>query len=159
MSPPPEKNPGYAHACTSNEMLNSGEMEWCTLHLQMSTMPGLPTRPCFFDIDLDTTTGQVLGLMWSTPWMDSSILSLVQSLFQSLFQLCLIHAPHILPFLHPPLILIIFSTDLFWSLSCLPSSHIPHPISYSSQTLHTIYYSRFRTIFHTFRLFCSRTFR
>uniref|UniRef100_A0A803KLY3 Formate--tetrahydrofolate ligase n=1 Tax=Chenopodium quinoa TaxID=63459 RepID=A0A803KLY3_CHEQI len=28
----------------------------------MSTMPGLPTRPCFFDIDLDTTTGKVIGL-------------------------------------------------------------------------------------------------
>ncbi|KAI3834627.1 hypothetical protein MKW92_034633 [Papaver armeniacum] len=28
----------------------------------MSTMPGLPTRPCFFDIDVDTTTGRVLGL-------------------------------------------------------------------------------------------------
>ncbi|KAJ1385814.1 P-loop containing nucleoside triphosphate hydrolase [Sesbania bispinosa] len=28
----------------------------------MSTMPGLPTRPCFYDIDLDTTTGKVIGL-------------------------------------------------------------------------------------------------
>lgn len=28
----------------------------------MSTMPGLPTRPCFYDIDLDTTTGRVIGL-------------------------------------------------------------------------------------------------
>ncbi|KAL9233617.1 hypothetical protein vseg_008589 [Gypsophila vaccaria] len=28
----------------------------------MSTMPGLPTRPCFFDIDIDTTTGRVIGL-------------------------------------------------------------------------------------------------
>lgn len=28
----------------------------------MSTMPGLPTRPCFYDIDLNTTTGQVIGL-------------------------------------------------------------------------------------------------
>ncbi|XP_074292598.1 formate--tetrahydrofolate ligase [Silene latifolia] len=28
----------------------------------MSTMPGLPTRPCFFDIDLDTSTGRVIGL-------------------------------------------------------------------------------------------------
>eukprot|EP00262_Sarcandra_glabra_P002880 TRINITY_DN13276_c0_g1_i1.p1 TRINITY_DN13276_c0_g1~~TRINITY_DN13276_c0_g1_i1.p1 ORF type:complete len:637 (-),score=140.91 TRINITY_DN13276_c0_g1_i1:143-2053(-) len=28
----------------------------------MSTMPGLPTRPCFFDIDIDTATGKVLGL-------------------------------------------------------------------------------------------------
>ncbi|KAJ7009506.1 10-formyltetrahydrofolate synthetase [Populus alba x Populus x berolinensis] len=25
----------------------------------MSTMPGLPTRPCFYDIDLDTATGKV----------------------------------------------------------------------------------------------------
>ena len=30
----------------------------------MSTMPGLPTRPCFYDIDLDTTTGKVIGLSW-----------------------------------------------------------------------------------------------
>jgi formyltetrahydrofolate synthetase len=29
---------------------------------KMSTMPGLPTRPVFFDIDLDQETGQVLGL-------------------------------------------------------------------------------------------------
>ncbi|KAM4865615.1 monofunctional C1-tetrahydrofolate synthase, mitochondrial isoform 1-T2 [Thomomys bottae] len=28
----------------------------------MSTMPGLPTRPCFYDIDLDTATEQVQGL-------------------------------------------------------------------------------------------------
>lgn len=28
----------------------------------MSTMPGLPTRPCFFDIDVDFSTGKVLGL-------------------------------------------------------------------------------------------------
>ncbi|KAL8259945.1 hypothetical protein R6Q59_027898 [Mikania micrantha] len=28
----------------------------------MSTMPGLPTRPCFYDIDLDTVTGKVKGL-------------------------------------------------------------------------------------------------
>ncbi|XP_076896583.1 formate--tetrahydrofolate ligase-like [Bidens hawaiensis] len=28
----------------------------------MSTMPGLPTRPCFYDIDLDTATGMVKGL-------------------------------------------------------------------------------------------------
>ncbi|KAK1158869.1 C-1-tetrahydrofolate synthase, cytoplasmic-like isoform X2 [Acipenser oxyrinchus oxyrinchus] len=28
----------------------------------MSTMPGLPTRPCFYDIDLDPTTEQVNGL-------------------------------------------------------------------------------------------------
>ncbi|XP_025977953.2 monofunctional C1-tetrahydrofolate synthase, mitochondrial isoform X2 [Dromaius novaehollandiae] len=28
----------------------------------MSTMPGLPTRPCFYDIDLDPTTEQVKGL-------------------------------------------------------------------------------------------------
>lgn len=28
----------------------------------MSTMPGLPTRPCFYDIDLDTATGKVVGL-------------------------------------------------------------------------------------------------
>jgi formyltetrahydrofolate synthetase len=28
----------------------------------MSTMPGLPTRPAFFDIDLDPDTGKVMGL-------------------------------------------------------------------------------------------------
>jgi len=29
---------------------------------EISTMPGLPTRPAFMDIDIDTQTGQVLGL-------------------------------------------------------------------------------------------------
>ncbi len=29
---------------------------------EMSTMPGLPTRPAFFDVDLDLETGQVIGL-------------------------------------------------------------------------------------------------
>ncbi|KAG9139293.1 hypothetical protein Leryth_011294 [Lithospermum erythrorhizon] len=28
----------------------------------MSTMPGLPTRPCFYEIDIDTETGRVIGL-------------------------------------------------------------------------------------------------
>jgi len=28
----------------------------------MSTMPGLPTRPCFYDIDLDPVTEDVFGL-------------------------------------------------------------------------------------------------
>ncbi|CAI7798882.1 unnamed protein product [Closterium sp. NIES-53] len=28
----------------------------------MSTMPGLPTRPCFYDIDIDTATGNIIGL-------------------------------------------------------------------------------------------------
>lgn len=28
----------------------------------MSTMPGLPTRPCIYDIDLDLQTGDVHGL-------------------------------------------------------------------------------------------------
>ncbi len=29
---------------------------------EMQTMPGLPTRPCFYDVDLDPITGQVHGL-------------------------------------------------------------------------------------------------
>jgi formyltetrahydrofolate synthetase len=29
----------------------------------MSTMPGLPTRPAFYDIDIDLETGRVVGLM------------------------------------------------------------------------------------------------
>jgi len=28
----------------------------------MSTMPGLPTRPCFYDIDIDFKTGKIMGL-------------------------------------------------------------------------------------------------
>ncbi|KXZ51232.1 hypothetical protein GPECTOR_13g719 [Gonium pectorale] len=28
----------------------------------MMTMPGLPTRPCFYDIDLDLATGKIVGL-------------------------------------------------------------------------------------------------
>ncbi|KAK9798919.1 hypothetical protein WJX73_000128 [Symbiochloris irregularis] len=29
---------------------------------EMMMMPGLPTRPCFYDIDVDTETGKVIGL-------------------------------------------------------------------------------------------------
>lgn len=29
---------------------------------EISTMPGLPTRPCFFDIDIDTSSEEVNGL-------------------------------------------------------------------------------------------------
>jgi formyltetrahydrofolate synthetase len=29
---------------------------------KMSTMPGLPTRPAFYDVDLDLETGRVVGL-------------------------------------------------------------------------------------------------
>jgi formyltetrahydrofolate synthetase len=28
----------------------------------MSTMPGLPTRPGYYDVDLDPSTGRVVGL-------------------------------------------------------------------------------------------------
>jgi formyltetrahydrofolate synthetase len=28
----------------------------------MSTMPGLPTRPAYYDIDIDLETGRILGL-------------------------------------------------------------------------------------------------
>lgn len=28
----------------------------------ISKMPGLPTRPCFYDMDLDTENGQIEGL-------------------------------------------------------------------------------------------------
>jgi len=30
--------------------------------MQMPTIPGLPTRPCFYDIDLNTESGEVIGL-------------------------------------------------------------------------------------------------
>lgn len=36
-------------------------MKICFL-AQMSTMPGLPTRPCFFDIDIDPETEEIVGL-------------------------------------------------------------------------------------------------
>ena len=29
---------------------------------KMSTMPGLPTRPAFFDVDIDLETGRIVGL-------------------------------------------------------------------------------------------------
>ena len=29
---------------------------------EMSTMPGLPTRPVYYDVDLDLETGKVIGL-------------------------------------------------------------------------------------------------
>ncbi|KAJ1855463.1 hypothetical protein LPJ76_003226, partial [Coemansia sp. RSA 638] len=28
----------------------------------MQTLPGLPTRPCFYNIDIDAKTGDILGL-------------------------------------------------------------------------------------------------
>jgi len=28
----------------------------------MSTMPGLPTRPVYYDIDIDVETGRIVGL-------------------------------------------------------------------------------------------------
>jgi formyltetrahydrofolate synthetase len=28
----------------------------------MSTMPGLPTRPAYYDIDIDLESGRILGL-------------------------------------------------------------------------------------------------
>ena len=28
----------------------------------LKTMPGLPTRPCFYEIDLDSTTGDIHGV-------------------------------------------------------------------------------------------------
>ncbi len=28
----------------------------------MSTMPGLPTRPAYYDIDIDFETGRIIGL-------------------------------------------------------------------------------------------------
>lgn len=40
------------------------EYNFILLFPQMSTMPGLPTRPCFYDIDLDPVTEQVKGLFW-----------------------------------------------------------------------------------------------
>jgi methylenetetrahydrofolate dehydrogenase (NADP+)/methenyltetrahydrofolate cyclohydrolase/formyltetrahydrofolate synthetase len=29
---------------------------------EMRTMPGLPTRPVFYDVDVDLNTGKVVGL-------------------------------------------------------------------------------------------------
>lgn len=29
---------------------------------EITKMPGLPTRPCIYDIDLNTTTGEIEGL-------------------------------------------------------------------------------------------------
>ena len=45
--------------------LNFGLLRFttCEQHFQqMSTMPGLPTRPCIYDIDLNLETGDVEGL-------------------------------------------------------------------------------------------------
>jgi len=41
--------------------------QWTLVYImcvQMPTMPGLPTRPCFYDIDLNLDTEQVEGLFW-----------------------------------------------------------------------------------------------
>lgn len=45
-------------------LLHLQESNLVSLFPQMSTMPGLPTRPCFYDIDLDPVTEQVKGLFW-----------------------------------------------------------------------------------------------
>jgi len=51
--------------CVSNQSVNTGaNVVWCGC-VQMPTMPGLPTRPCFYDIDLNLESEQVEGLFWS----------------------------------------------------------------------------------------------
>ncbi|KAF7251871.1 C-1-tetrahydrofolate synthase, cytoplasmic [Varanus komodoensis] len=51
---PPPKEEGAVEVMLSGDIL--------IMALVMSTMPGLPTRPCFYDIDLDPVTGEVIGL-------------------------------------------------------------------------------------------------
>lgn len=45
-----------------NVLMSLGLFWFCP---QMSTMPGLPTRPCFYDIDLDPVTEEITGLFWA----------------------------------------------------------------------------------------------
>jgi formyltetrahydrofolate synthetase len=35
---------------------------WVTICGDIMTIPGLPTRPEFYDVNIDTTTGEVIGL-------------------------------------------------------------------------------------------------
>lgn len=41
---------------------NNDKLNVLILNLKMSTMPGLPTRPAIFDIDLNLETGNIEGL-------------------------------------------------------------------------------------------------
>ena len=46
------------------------------LNFQIQTMPGLPTRPAFYDIDIDPETQVIEGLFWSGDavfWMRNEI--------------------------------------------------------------------------------------
>eukprot|EP01083_Nonionella_stella_P151216 482900_1 len=43
----------------------------------MSTMPGLPTRPAYYDIDLDPQTGLVVGLSWENNVANLHVISFI----------------------------------------------------------------------------------
>ncbi|PAA86281.1 hypothetical protein BOX15_Mlig000525g1 [Macrostomum lignano] len=49
--------------CVSDLRLSAGAGFVFAVLGSISLMPGLPTRPCFYDVDLDCETGEVLGLM------------------------------------------------------------------------------------------------
>jgi len=61
--------------CVSNQSVNTGaNVVWCGC-VQMPTMPGLPTRPCFYDIDLNLESEQVEGLFWPEAGLVSTTLT------------------------------------------------------------------------------------
>ncbi|KAF2366646.1 Formate-tetrahydrofolate ligase FTHFS [Trinorchestia longiramus] len=55
---------GSALVATSGEVVQHPATvpATCSWSSEMSTMPGLPTRPCIYDIELDFETGEVQGL-------------------------------------------------------------------------------------------------
>lgn len=46
----------------NNMFLSAGAGFIVPLCGEISKMPGLPTRPCIYDIDLNTETGEIIGL-------------------------------------------------------------------------------------------------
>ena len=88
--------------CVSNQSVNTGaNVVWCGC-VQMPTMPGLPTRPCFYDIDLNLELEQVEGLFWPEAGLVSTTLTStweseqVEGLFRSVHTWATHHWNHLL---------------------------------------------------------------
>ena len=70
----------------------------------MSTMPGLPTRPAYYEIDIDLETGEVLGLSWIDLLLDW----FKREYWIGAVSLNNLTAPVSIPFLKGPLLVYLF---------------------------------------------------